>query len=85
MQRYGRIDILHNNVGIGGGDAGPTHVTEEAWDRILDVNLKSVIFTCKHVLPVMRAQQGGAIVNISSIAAVCVDAGGRVQDVEGRR
>jgi len=50
VRRYGRIDVLHNNVGIGGGDADPTRVTEEAWDRILGVNLKSVVFPCKHVL-----------------------------------
>jgi NAD(P)-dependent dehydrogenase (short-subunit alcohol dehydrogenase family) len=70
-RRHGRIDVLHNNVGIGGGDAGPMHVSEEAWDRILAVNLKSVVLPCKHVLPVMRAQRGGVITNISSIAAVC--------------
>jgi NAD(P)-dependent dehydrogenase (short-subunit alcohol dehydrogenase family) len=70
-RRHGRIDLLHNNVGIGGGDAGPAHVREEDWDRILSVNLKSVVFPCKHVLPVMRAQGGGSIVNVSSIAAVC--------------
>lgn len=70
-RRHGRIDVLHNNVGIGGGDAPPGQVTEEAWDRILGVNLKSVILPCKHVLPVMREQRGGAITNISSIAAVC--------------
>lgn len=72
VKRHARIDVLHNNVGIGGGDAGPAHVTEEAWDRILSVNLKSVIFPCKHALPVMREQRGGAITNVSSIAAVCV-------------
>ena len=72
VRRHGRIDVLQNNVGIGGGDAGPTHVTEEAWDRILGVNLKSVVFPCKHVLPVMREQRSGAITNVSSIAAVCV-------------
>jgi NAD(P)-dependent dehydrogenase (short-subunit alcohol dehydrogenase family) len=72
VRRHGRIDVLHNNVGIGGGDAGPAHVTEEAWDRILGVNLKSVVFPCKHVLPVMREQRSGAITNVSSIAAVCV-------------
>ena len=71
VKRHGRIDVLHNNVGIGGGDAGPAHVSEEAWDRILAVNLKSVIFPCKHALPVMREQKGGAIMNVSSIAAVC--------------
>lgn len=70
-RRYGRIDVLHNNVGIGAGDPGPAHVVEDVWDRILGVNLKSVVFPCKHVLPVMREQKGGAITNISSIAAVC--------------
>lgn len=71
VKRFGRIDVLHNNVGVGGGDAGPLHVNEEAWDRILAVNLKSVIFPCKHVLPVFREQKGGAITNVSSIAAIC--------------
>ena len=71
VRRHGRIDVLHNNVGIGGGDAPPAQVTEEAWDRILAVNLKSVILPCKHVLPVMREQRTGVITNISSIAAVC--------------
>jgi len=71
VERWGRIDILHNNVGIGAGDRGPTSMTEEVWDRIHTTNLKSVMFTCKHVLPVMRAQRSGVIINISSIAAVC--------------
>jgi NAD(P)-dependent dehydrogenase (short-subunit alcohol dehydrogenase family) len=69
--RYGRIDCLQHNVGIGGGDAGATTLLEEDWDRILDTNLKGCFLTCKHVLPVMRAQGRGSIVNISSIAAVC--------------
>jgi len=71
----GRIDVLHNNVGIGAGDARPTKLDAHVWDRILDVNLKAMWQTCKHVLPVMREQGGGAIVNISSLAAVA-DASG---------
>jgi NAD(P)-dependent dehydrogenase (short-subunit alcohol dehydrogenase family) len=71
LEKHSRIDILHNNVGIGGADAGPSHIEEEVWDHILSVNLKSVIFPCKAVLPAMREQQSGAIINISSIAAVC--------------
>lgn len=71
VERHGRVDVLHNNVGIGSGDAGPAHLDESAWDRILQVNLKSVVLPCKHALPVMRRQRAGAIVNISSIAAVC--------------
>jgi len=71
VDAFGRIDILHNNVGIGTGDGSATRLTEEAWDRIMDVNLKSAFLTCKHVLPVMREQQSGCITNISSVAAVC--------------
>jgi NAD(P)-dependent dehydrogenase (short-subunit alcohol dehydrogenase family) len=66
----GRIDVLHNNVGIGAGDGGPTSLSTDAWDRILDTNLKAMWLTCKHVVPVMREQHGGAIVNISSVAAI---------------
>ncbi|MCP4035536.1 MAG: SDR family oxidoreductase [bacterium] len=71
VELYGRIDVLHNNVGIGGGDAGPTQLTEEDWDQIMDTNLKSVFLTCKYALPVMREQRSGVITNISSVAAVC--------------
>lgn len=71
VELYGAIDVLHNNVGIGGGDAGPTRLTEEAWDQIMNVNLKSVFLTCKYALPVMREQRSGCITNISSVAAVC--------------
>lgn len=66
----GRIDILHNNVGVGMGDSSPTRLTEDAWDRILDVNLKAMWRVCKHVVPVMREQKSGSIVCVSSIAAV---------------
>jgi NAD(P)-dependent dehydrogenase (short-subunit alcohol dehydrogenase family) len=66
----GRIDILHNNVGIVAGDAGPASLVVEVWDRILDINLKAMWLTCKHALPIMREQRSGAIVNISSLAAI---------------
>jgi len=70
--RWGRIDILHNNVGvsISGGDAELLEITEEAYDRCMAINLKSVILACKHVIPIMREQNSGAIVNISSMAAI---------------
>jgi len=70
IEQFGRIDILVNNVGIGHGDANPMRLTEEAWDNIFNVNLKGVFLTCKHVLPHMVNQESGAIVNISSIAAI---------------
>jgi NAD(P)-dependent dehydrogenase (short-subunit alcohol dehydrogenase family) len=70
LQSLGKIDILHNNVGIGANDASPLKVSEEAWDRIFSVNLKSALFACKAVLPVMRDQGFGVITNISSVAAV---------------
>lgn len=70
MQRYGRIDVLDNNVGIGSGDAGPTHIEIEKFERIMRVNLTGPIMTCKYVLPVMRDQKSGSIVNISSLASI---------------
>ena len=67
----GGIDVLHNNVGIGGGDASATRLEEPVFDRIIRVNLKAMWMTCKHVVPIMREQgTGGAIVNISSTAAI---------------
>jgi len=69
-ERFGRIDILVNNVGVGLGDAEAAEVEERAWRRIIDTNLTGMLLTCKHVLGLMRAQGAGAIVNISSIAAV---------------
>lgn len=71
IDRYGRVDILVNNVGIGTGDRGATKLTEETWDRIHDVNLKGMWLTCKHVLPLLRTQGSGAVVNVSSVASVC--------------
>src|SRR4029079_14308730 len=72
MKLWGRIDILHNNVGVSlaGGDATPTEITEEAFDRVNAINLRGTIMACKHVLPIMRKQQSGSIINISSVAAI---------------
>ena len=69
LEVYGRIDVLDNNVGIL-EVGGPVEASEESWDRVIDVNLKSMFLTCKHVLPVMLRQGGGVIVNIASIAGI---------------
>jgi NAD(P)-dependent dehydrogenase (short-subunit alcohol dehydrogenase family) len=69
--RLGRIDILHNNVGVGGRDNSITGLEAEVFDRIMTTNLKGMWLTIKHFLPIMREQGGGgSIVNISSMAAV---------------
>ena len=71
-KNYGMIDILHNNVGasLALGDAVAVDLTEEAFDRSFAVNLKSHWMACKHVIPIMREQGGGSIVNISSLAVL---------------
>lgn len=71
LDAYGRIDVLHNNVGIDTSDDSILTIAEDSWDRIISVNLKGMFLSIRSVLPVMREQRGGSIINISSIAAVC--------------
>jgi NAD(P)-dependent dehydrogenase (short-subunit alcohol dehydrogenase family) len=69
---WGRIDVLDNNVGvaIAFNDAPVTEITVEAFDTITAINLRGMVLSCKHVIPVMRQQEtGGSIINISSSAA----------------
>ncbi len=71
-RRWGSLDILHNNVGVSlaGGDAELLEITEEAFDNIYRINLRGTVFACKHAVAIMREQRSGAIVNVSSAAAV---------------
>jgi NAD(P)-dependent dehydrogenase (short-subunit alcohol dehydrogenase family) len=70
LRRLGRLEILHNNVGasLALGDAPATELTEAAFQRSFEVNLKATWLTCKHALPALRETQG-SIVNIASMAA----------------
>jgi NAD(P)-dependent dehydrogenase (short-subunit alcohol dehydrogenase family) len=69
LAAFGRIDILHNNVGHA-RMGGPVELTEAEWDRELELNIKGVFLACKHVLPVMLKQQRGSIINTSSAAGL---------------
>ncbi|HEY6981704.1 SDR family oxidoreductase [Reyranella sp.] len=69
MTKWGRIDVLDNNVGIA-STGGPVDLSEDEWQRVFDVNVKSAFLTAKHVLPIMEKQGRGAIVNVSSIASI---------------
>lgn len=66
VREFGRLDILVNNAGIF-PRATLEETTEELWDEIMAVNLKSVFFLCKHAVPAMRRAGGGSIVNIGSV------------------
>jgi 2-dehydro-3-deoxy-L-rhamnonate dehydrogenase (NAD+) len=68
LERFGRIDVLVNNAGIAGRAAPLTEVTEDEWDRMIAVDLKSVYLCCRAVLPAMLARKQGTIVNVASIA-----------------
>jgi NAD(P)-dependent dehydrogenase (short-subunit alcohol dehydrogenase family) len=67
--RMGRVDVLVNNVGVTSGDGHPAVVSEAAWQRIMDLNLRSMWLTTRAVVPGMQEQGGGAITNISSTGA----------------
>lgn len=67
-ERYGRLDILVNNVG-GYWTVPPfEEIAEEDWDRVIDLNLKSVFLTCQRAVAIMKRQRSGRIVNLASIA-----------------
>jgi NAD(P)-dependent dehydrogenase (short-subunit alcohol dehydrogenase family) len=70
--RYGRIDVLHYNVGVGvaAGDAPIADLEADAFDRIMVINLRGMVLTCRHALPIMREQTSGVIITISSNAAI---------------
>jgi NAD(P)-dependent dehydrogenase (short-subunit alcohol dehydrogenase family) len=69
VSKYGKLDFLHNNVGIN-GPGSVVDVSEDDWDKVMDVNLKSMVLTSKHAIPEMIKNGSGAIVNISSISAI---------------
>lgn len=68
--RYGRIDILHNNVGRSRGDKGTADLDVAMWEELMRLNLTSMFMTCKHALPIMREQGSGAIINVSSTSSM---------------
>ena len=67
VQTYGRLDIACNNAGIGGDLAPTADYPDEAWQRVIAVNLSGVFYGLKHQIAHMRQHGGGAIVNITSI------------------
>jgi NAD(P)-dependent dehydrogenase (short-subunit alcohol dehydrogenase family) len=69
VSRWGRLDILDNNVGIGGRGT-VVEVKEEEWETIMRVNVTGMMLASKHAIPAMVKSGGGAIVNISSISAL---------------
>ncbi len=69
VEKYGKVDVLVNNAGIT-KDSMTRKMTDEAWDLVLDVNLKGVFNLTRHIGPHMQANGGGSIINISSVVGV---------------
>jgi len=72
-EQLGRLDVVFNGAGISGrlfGDGPVDECSEEAWDRVLDANLKSLFLVCKHAVPRLIAGGGGSIVNVSSVLGI---------------
>ncbi|WP_066273421.1 SDR family NAD(P)-dependent oxidoreductase [Hydrogenophaga palleronii] len=75
LQAHGRIDCFFNNAGVVGATTSIMEYDEDEFDRVIAINLKGVFLGLRHVLPVLKEQRSGAIVNTSSIAALLGSAG----------
>ena len=84
VERFGKVNVLFNNVGLGGSGM-VTEVDAEKWDRVMDVNLKSMIMACKHAVPRMAEAGGGSIINVSSIDALRAGLGSECALCSGKR
>jgi NAD(P)-dependent dehydrogenase (short-subunit alcohol dehydrogenase family) len=67
MERFGRIDVLVNNAGVGPRPAPIQDTSEEEYDRVMDVNVRGMFLTTRAVVPVLLKQESGRIINISSV------------------
>ncbi|MCP1200566.1 SDR family NAD(P)-dependent oxidoreductase [Notoacmeibacter sp. MSK16QG-6] len=70
LEKFGRIDVLHNNVGLSKGDRATPDLDADVWDRIMTLNLKSMFMLCKAALPSMRERRTGSIITISSTSSL---------------
>jgi len=75
LEAHGRVDVLVNNAGIGGTGKHLHELTEEEWNRMMQVNLGSVFLMCRAVVPMMSGKGWGRIVNMSSIFGLSGAAG----------
>jgi NAD(P)-dependent dehydrogenase (short-subunit alcohol dehydrogenase family) len=66
LREFGRLDILVNNAGVGSSNLKVPDLSEEEWDRVIDVNLKGVFLCSKFAIPAMKRNGGGVITNVSS-------------------
>lgn len=70
LERFGQVDVLVNNAGVLDDYLPAAETPDEVWDRVLGVNLKAMLLTCRALLPQMLARGAGAVVNVASTAAL---------------
>ncbi len=70
QEKFGSIDVLVNNAGISGVNKPTDEISEEEWEKVMNINVKGVFFCTKHAIPYMKKAGGGSIINLSSIYGI---------------
>lgn len=70
VEKYGKLNILINNAGIMDGMMPVGELTDELWENVMNINLNSIMFACRHAINIMLEESGGCIINTASVGGL---------------
>ena len=74
LERFGQVDVVVNSAGVGFATDNIENISDETWDTVIDINLTGTFLGCQHAVRVMKQNNGGSIINLSSVLGIRGDA-----------